>query len=236
MSRIEFMNELNALLQGVSVEEREAAMQYYNDYFDDAGPENEAEIIKELGSPQKVAATIRAGLGGENEFNSEYSETGYTDTRFEKYETPAKREGYRSTAQDGDIRDKKPWTSKTLKVVLVILIVLIGVPTVVPAVGGIFVGIIGILIAAAVIIAVILFLGIGVAIGGVVLFAAGMAQIFHSLPVALGLAGAGLLTIAAGAIMAAFTWWICLKIVPPVFRWFVELCRKPFQARRESRQ
>ena len=36
MSRTEYMRELDALLQGISKEEREEAMQYYNDYFDDA--------------------------------------------------------------------------------------------------------------------------------------------------------------------------------------------------------
>ena len=234
MSRIEFMNELQALLWGISAEEREAAMQYYNDYFDDAGPENEANIIKELGSPQKVAETIKAGLRGENEFNSEYSETGYTDTRFEQHETPANPGSYRSAEQNFDLKDKKPWTNKTLKIILIILIIVIGVPTVIPAVGGIFVGIIGILIAIAAIVAVILFLGIGVGIGGIVVFASGLVQIFHSLPVAFGLMGTGLLMIVVGAVLAAFTWWMCLKIVPPVFRWFVELCRKPFRNREEG--
>ena len=37
MNRIEFMTELAALLQDISAEERIEAMQYYNDYFDDAG-------------------------------------------------------------------------------------------------------------------------------------------------------------------------------------------------------
>ena len=55
MTRVEFMNELRALLWDLSVEEREEALQYYNDYFDDAGAENEADIIKELESPRKVA-------------------------------------------------------------------------------------------------------------------------------------------------------------------------------------
>ena len=70
MNRIEFMTELAALLQDISAEERVEAMQYYNDYFDDAGAENEADIIKELESPRKVAETIKAGLGGQNEFHS----------------------------------------------------------------------------------------------------------------------------------------------------------------------
>ena len=62
MSRTEYMRELDALLQGISKEEREEAMQYYNDYFDDAGSENEEKVIEELGSPAKLAETIRAGI------------------------------------------------------------------------------------------------------------------------------------------------------------------------------
>ena len=62
MNRIEFMTELAALLQDVPVEERREAMQYYNDYFDDAGEENEEQVISELGNPAKVAATIKADL------------------------------------------------------------------------------------------------------------------------------------------------------------------------------
>ena len=49
MNRTEYMRELDALLHGISKEEREEAMQYYNDYFDDAGSENEEKIIEELG-------------------------------------------------------------------------------------------------------------------------------------------------------------------------------------------
>ena len=43
MNRIGFMTQLAALLQDVPVEERREAMQYYNDYFDDAGAERTAE-------------------------------------------------------------------------------------------------------------------------------------------------------------------------------------------------
>ena len=64
MNRTEYMRELDALLHGISKEEREEAMQYYNDYFDDAGSENEEKVIEELGSPAKLAETIRAGING----------------------------------------------------------------------------------------------------------------------------------------------------------------------------
>lgn len=51
MNRIEFMKKLEALLRNISVDERKEAIQYYNDYFDDAGPENEDEVIKDLHFP-----------------------------------------------------------------------------------------------------------------------------------------------------------------------------------------
>lgn len=60
MNRIEFLNELEKELQDISVEERESALEYYSEYFDDAGKENEEAVLKELHSPQSVAAQIRA--------------------------------------------------------------------------------------------------------------------------------------------------------------------------------
>ena len=43
MNRIEFMEELSGLLQDIPEEDRMDALNYYNDYFDDAGAENEKE-------------------------------------------------------------------------------------------------------------------------------------------------------------------------------------------------
>ena len=65
MNRTEYMRELDALLHGISKEEREEAMQYYNDYFDDAGSENEEKVIEELGSPAKLWRVRRARISGQ---------------------------------------------------------------------------------------------------------------------------------------------------------------------------
>ena len=73
MSRKEFMERLEKLLWNISDSEREEALQYYNDYFDDAGEENEAEVIRELVSPEQVAQKIKAGL---SDSASEFSEQG----------------------------------------------------------------------------------------------------------------------------------------------------------------
>ncbi|MDD2968947.1 MAG: DUF1700 domain-containing protein [Lachnospiraceae bacterium] len=76
MNRIEFLRQLEVLLSGISQSEKEEAIQYYNDYFDDAGAENETEVIRALGSPAKVAETIKSGLSGKNQDDLEFTERG----------------------------------------------------------------------------------------------------------------------------------------------------------------
>lgn len=64
MNRAEFMRQPESLLQNVAPAEREEALQYYNDYFDDAGAENEQGVIEALGNPARVAENIKRGLPG----------------------------------------------------------------------------------------------------------------------------------------------------------------------------
>lgn len=98
MNRIEFMTELAALLQDVPEEERREAMQFYNDYFDDAGEDKEGEVISELESPAKVAEKIKADLLGQHG-GGEFTETGYQESGSFSKEVPAAREGQK-TGQD----------------------------------------------------------------------------------------------------------------------------------------
>lgn len=67
MNRADFMSQLESLLQSIASAEREEAIQYYNDYFDDAGAENEQEVIEALGNPARVAENIKRDLGGNAE-------------------------------------------------------------------------------------------------------------------------------------------------------------------------
>ncbi|MDE6943973.1 MAG: DUF1700 domain-containing protein, partial [Lachnospiraceae bacterium] len=77
MNRAEFMRRLAELLGDVAPTEREEAIQYYNDYFDDAGTENESGVIASLGTPEELARTIKAGLndGGSG---GEFTESGFS--------------------------------------------------------------------------------------------------------------------------------------------------------------
>jgi uncharacterized membrane protein len=76
------MKELESLLLDIPLEEREEALQYYNGYFEDAGEDREDEIVKELGSPKKVAKIIKADLNSnaeDRETRGYFTEKGYQD-------------------------------------------------------------------------------------------------------------------------------------------------------------
>ena len=63
MTRLEFISALRAKLSMLPADEKEDAVQFYEEYFDEAGPENEQAVIEELGSPDAVAEKILSGEG-----------------------------------------------------------------------------------------------------------------------------------------------------------------------------
>lgn len=81
MNRIEFMKELEYLLSDLPDEEKEDALAYYRDYLEEAG-EAGADVIREFGSPERIAAIIRADIQGDMEEGGEFTDRGYEDERF----------------------------------------------------------------------------------------------------------------------------------------------------------
>lgn len=60
MNRKEFMAELAARLHRLPPEDLHAALQYYEEYFDEAGSQHEQEVIRELKGPAHIASKILA--------------------------------------------------------------------------------------------------------------------------------------------------------------------------------
>ena len=58
MTRNEYLGALRQELRSLPLQEQEEALRYYEEYFDDAGPENEQQVIAELGSPRELARNI----------------------------------------------------------------------------------------------------------------------------------------------------------------------------------
>ena len=76
MDQRQFLEELAHLLQDIPEEERDEALEYYRCYFEDAGIENEASVLEELGSPQQVADSLKRGIDQPADAG-EYTENGY---------------------------------------------------------------------------------------------------------------------------------------------------------------
>lgn len=97
--REQFLNELERLLCNISREERDEAMAFYRSYFEDAGENNEENIIKELESPEKVAESICESLGDETATAEErygqnlaYRNVQYSGNMAGAVQTPQKKE------------------------------------------------------------------------------------------------------------------------------------------------
>jgi uncharacterized membrane protein len=58
MDKYDYIDTLKANLSDLSEDERISAINYYKELFEEAGSENEQDLIQRLGSPQALAANI----------------------------------------------------------------------------------------------------------------------------------------------------------------------------------
>lgn len=227
MNRIEFMTELASLLQDIPAEERREAMKYYNDYFDDAGVENEFQVIEELGNPEKVAAIIKEGIDGYDQEAGEFTDSGYHDPKYEEQEVPEPRCTNKST--DAHVKNKKErWTSKPLKMILIIAIIICAVPVIVPILLGIVAAAVGIIVALFLTVFAIVVSSIVVFVAGIAVLVTGIISMFSEFAAGLALSGVGLILIPLGAIATVASVKLCIVVFPAILRGIVWLCRKPF--------
>lgn len=248
MRKDEFLRKLEYLLQDIPEADREEAMDYYRDYLEEAGHEKEEEVLREFGSPERIAAIIRSDSYGNLEEGGSYTESGYEDERFREpnYQL-VKREDItenREKAADADKSNgnkemdsesgwkkhdnyasenteekRKSFASDPLKVVLCIIL-LVAVAPVLFGLGGSAVSVIvGIVVTAASLLFLAAILTIAFLIVGVLLVGAGIATVWTD-PVDGVLAlGGGLLLFGLGLLALVFSLWFYRKVVPRVFRW-----------------
>ena len=198
MNRVDFMRELERLLCDIPEHDRLDAIAYYNDYFDEAGIENEANVLRELGSPARVAAIIKSDLNTTGNEQAEYTETGYSDGRKgPNPNTPATRK-----------------ERKQLPLALVIVLLVFASPLLLGVGGGLLGvvfgllgGFIGIVVG-----------GIGMLIGGIASLVGGIIKLIVS-PVK------GLILIGTGSLITALGILFVLLVVLCIFKWFPKLFR-----------
>ena len=198
MNRVEFMKELERLLWDIPEHDRLDAIAYYNDYFDEAGVEHEADVLRELGSPARVASIIKADLNTTGNEQAEYTENGYSDgRRGVNPNTPATRK-----------------ERKQLPIALVIVLLVFASPLLLGVGGGVIGVVFGLLGGIIGIVAG----GIGMLVGGIVSLVGGIIKLIVS-PVK------GLILIGTGSLLTALGILFVLLFVLCMFKWLPRLFR-----------
>lgn len=223
MNRIEFMTELDALLQDVPVEERKEAMQYYNDYFDDAG-EEEKDVVKELGSPAKVAENIKKDLGIQTEIpsggaqNTGANHTGAQDARAQDNGTQNVGTQNVGTQNVGT----QEQSNHIWKIVLIVLVVIFGIPLLL----GIGCGVLGLLAGIIATVFSVILTAVLVVVSGVLAVVSGIALLIAEPAVGLALIGGGLIAGVCGVIASVLLVKLCMIAFPAAGRWIAKMWNK----------
>lgn len=219
MSRQEFLRRLEVLLSDIPESERREALEYYRNYFEDADPGMEEQIIKELGSPEKVAASIKRDLFGE---------------QGEAFGGQRQSEAFGGQRQSEAFEKQRRENRRLRNVLLVVALIFLS-PLWIGLLGGAF----GLLVGAVCLvfgfaICIIALVG-ALLLAGFVLAGIGVVKMLAGFP------AVGLIVVAIGLFMLAFGLlgfllmaWLVGRILPWTVRAAVRLCKMPFRKRGAS--
>lgn len=213
MNAYEYLQALRAALAVLPDDEIDSAMRYYEDYFLDAGDENAAQVIEQLGPPEQVAEAILRDY------------TGVARRRPERFEEE------KAQTVDGVPlgRDGKPLTRKKginpWMLACIVLLALIFGPIAVAVIGAIILAVVGLIVGVAACV---------VAVPAATLIGGGALVLFSFLlwatpASALATLGAGLAVGAVGLLLVLLVIKLCILFVPPIIRGLVALIRWPIE-------
>lgn len=213
MNAYEYLQALRAALAVLPDDEINSAMRYYEDYFLDAGDENAAQVIEQLGPPEQVAEAILRDY------------TGVARRRPERFEEE------KAQTVDGVPlgRDGKPLTRKKginpWMLACIVLLALIFGPVAITVIGAIIVAVVGLIVGVAACV---------VAVPAATLIGGGALVLFSFLlwatpASALATLGAGLVVGAIGLLLVLLVIKLCILFVPPIIRGLVALVHWPIE-------
>lgn len=243
MSREEFMRRLEYLLSDIPDEEKSDAIGYYRDYLEEAGPENEEQVIEDFGSPERIAAIIRTEISGNLDDGGEFTEKGYADERFKdpnyqmakRYDLPETTEEYHQFEEAGEEtkRERKTQdTNRTAKMIIWIILIVAASPLLLGIGGGIMGlvgGFLGILAAAVIVVGAVTFAFL---VAGAAAIVAGFISMpVHPLGGALVI-GIGVMVLGLGILGLAVSGAFYGKFLPFLFQSCVNVIQKLVYGRR----
>ena len=211
MNAYEYLQALRAALAVLPDDEINSAMRYYEDYFLDAGDENAAQVIEQLGPPEQVAEAILRDY------------TGVARRRPERFEEEkAQTVDGVPLGRDGKPRKKgiNPWM-----LACIVPLALIFGPVAITVIGAIILAAVGLIVGVAACV---------VAVPAATLIGGGALVLFSFLlwatpASALATLGAGLAVGAVGLLLVLLVIKLCILFVPPIIRGLVALIRWPIE-------
>ena len=208
MTRKEYMEQLKKYLKRLPKEDYDNAIEYFSEYFDEAGPENEQQVMEDLGEPKEAARELLLNLLQESVGDSKDSTGGKTAVLPEAGFTGRSQStaGQNSAATAHDSAEKKRSPGK---IILLAVLVLCASPVSLT----LLISALAVLFAVVVVIASVIFsLGVtsvATIAGGIMVAGIGATLILKSAAAACMMVGGGFLIAGAGILIGVFTIYIC---------------------------
>lgn len=260
MNKAHYLSALAKELQGLTEAERQEALFYYEQYFEDAGIDKEEEVIKELGDPKELAQKILNAVPGvpvplyQREQNSKQNQA-QNNGRFKGSGSFRSYDGsqtWQETSQDAgntwkddrktsrerpvSDKDRNNDTSSSLaKILLVVALLFITAPLWI-SVGSVLLSL------AAVLLLIVFLIPSCLTIVALVILAVGVYIFilgFFFPPIfftSFALWGTGLFLTGLGIVATVGGVMIFIKTFPPLFRGIIAILRLPFHGRNKSKE
>ena len=210
MTRNEYMEQLKRYLRRLPKEDYENAVEYFSEYFDEAGPENEQQVMKDLGDPKEAAREVLLNLLEESVENGSAEEASRTETV--------------KTFSEKALPEKKKRSPG--KIILLAFLVICASPVSI----ALLIAGLAVLAAVVLVIAAVIFslavTSIATIAGGIMVVGFGATLVVRSLAAACMMVGGGFLLAGAGILFGVLTVYICKWCATGIGRLVNRLVRK----------
>ena len=213
MTRNEYMEQLKRYLRRLPKEDYENAVEYFSEYFDEAGPENEQQMMKDLGDPKEAAREVLLNLLEESVENGSAEEASRTETV--------------KTFSEKALPEKKKRSPG--KIILLAFLVICASPVSI----ALLIAGLAVLAAVVLVIAAVIFslavTSIATIAGGIMVVGFGATLVMRSLAAACMMVGGGFLLAGAGILFGVLTVYICKWCATGIGRLVNRFVRKKVQ-------
>lgn len=219
MNKEEYLNQLKKYLKRLPADDYQNAMGYFTEYFEDVGPEGEAEAIRELGTPKEAASELLSALLDEKVQAQASSLLVNEPSRQDSYnqgpysQTPNGGANHQNSSQRYSYKGKgtphKKNSNSTLSIVLIAILAVLAAPLGAPlGICALVFLLCGVLLLACTILCIFLF-SFAAVFAGAILVGTSFSVIASSLPGFCVMIGFGLLGIGFGILFFVAAIFIC---------------------------